>query len=238
MNFIAFIFIILLAVVLHEAGHCITAKAFHIPVTSFNVGVGKKLCGFNRNGTEYNLRLLPFGGSCQIDDDAFDNADPFKKILILAAGPFVNLLLLFAFLFIALCVHGNISLLSLFQTASNGLYNVLVSISSIFSVAFDFENSALQQNFAVADQVLGSATGLDYLYRFSLLSYSINAALFVFNILPIPALDGGQILLNLPAAFGKPLKEQTVNRLNMGFYVFLMGLTVFVFAKDIIIWII
>lgn len=238
MNFIAFIFIILLAVVLHEAGHCITAKVFHIPVTSFNVGMGKKLFSFKRNGTEYAFRLFPFGGSCQIDDAVFNAADPLKKILVFAAGPFVNLLLMFIFLFIALSCQGNVSVSSFFMTIWNGIWNTMLSLSSIFSVAIDFETSTLQQNFVVADQVLGSATGLDYLYRFSMLSYSINAALFVFNIFPIPALDGGQIALNIPAAMNRPLKEQMVERLNMGFYGLLMGLTVFIFAKDIIIWII
>ncbi|MCR4651299.1 MAG: RIP metalloprotease RseP [Lachnospiraceae bacterium] len=69
---ILFFIIFCVIVVSHEFGHLIIAKLNGIRVNEFTVGFGPKIFGFKRKGTEYNLRLLPFGGACIYDlDDAY-----------------------------------------------------------------------------------------------------------------------------------------------------------------------
>ena len=54
------IFCVLVAI--HEFGHFITAKLSGITVHEFAIGMGPKLVGFEKGGTQYTLRLLPIGG--------------------------------------------------------------------------------------------------------------------------------------------------------------------------------
>ena len=70
---LSFIIIFSVLVVVHEFGHFIVAKANGIHVKEFGVGMGPKLLGFTKNGTDYVLRALPFGGAC-----VFDEEDPFE----------------------------------------------------------------------------------------------------------------------------------------------------------------
>ena len=56
--------IIFSAIILfHELGHFALAKANGIVVTEFSLGMGPRLFSFERGGTRYSLKLLPFGGS-------------------------------------------------------------------------------------------------------------------------------------------------------------------------------
>lgn len=236
MNYIVFVFIILLAIVLHEFGHFIASKLFKVEVDSFNIGMGKKIFGFKKHNTEWNLRLLPIGGSCAINDEAFEKISAWKQIIVFAAGPLVNLVLMIVSVGIVLFIGGNFDIMNILSTVWNGIVAVLTSLASIFDVVFDFSQSTLQENFLVADQVLGAAeNGIEYVYQFCMLNFALNTALFVFNILPIPALDGGQIFINIPAAIGKPINKNLVQNINVGFYCILMGLTVFVLVKDIVV---
>ncbi len=46
----------------HEGGHLLCAKACHIYVEEFSVGMGPLLFSFQKGETQYSLRLLPLGG--------------------------------------------------------------------------------------------------------------------------------------------------------------------------------
>ncbi|WP_252895255.1 site-2 protease family protein, partial [Fructilactobacillus florum] len=61
---------------------------------------------------------------------------------------------------------------------------------------------------------------------------SINLA--IVNLIPIPALDGGKILLNVIEMLrGKPLSERFETLLTIGGFVFLIGLMLLVTWNDI-----
>lgn len=47
---------------IHELGHFMAARAAGVRVLVFSLGFGPRLCGFVRNGTDYRLSLVPFGG--------------------------------------------------------------------------------------------------------------------------------------------------------------------------------
>ena len=71
----------------------------------------------------------------------------------------------------------------------------------------------------------------DFIYLLALISLSLG----VTNLLPIPALDGGKILILLIEAIRrKPLKEQTeINIQLLGFSI-LIALAIFVTYNDIL----
>ncbi|MBR6394329.1 MAG: site-2 protease family protein [Ruminococcus sp.] len=90
-----------LIVTVHEFGHFICAKLSGIKVLEFSIGMGPKIIQKKKGETMYSLRALPVGGYCamegedaQIDDErGFRNAKLWKRMLVLAAGPFMNFVL-------------------------------------------------------------------------------------------------------------------------------------------------
>lgn len=103
------IFCILIFV--HELGHFIAAKALGIRVHEFAIGMGPKLFSRQKGETLYSVRLLPVGGFCALegedqtssDERALSNKPAWAKLIVLAAGAFMNLLLGLLLLF---CLYG------------------------------------------------------------------------------------------------------------------------------------
>jgi len=59
---VAFIVLVGIMVVVHEAGHFVVAKLCKVRVEAFSIGFGPKLFGVTLGETEYKVCLLPFGG--------------------------------------------------------------------------------------------------------------------------------------------------------------------------------
>ncbi len=98
--FAILIFGVLIAV--HELGHFLAARLCGVKVLEFSMGMGPLLWHRQaKSGTQISLRLLPIGGFCAMEgeddesDDpaAFNNAAPWKRLIILAAGATMNFLL-------------------------------------------------------------------------------------------------------------------------------------------------
>lgn len=97
-----------LIIVFHEGGHFLTAKRSGVQVNEFSIGMGPKLFGFKRGETEYSLRLLPIGGYCAMEAEdeesdnprAFTNAKVWKRMIIIVAGAFMNMVLGFIIMFV------------------------------------------------------------------------------------------------------------------------------------------
>lgn len=91
------IFGILIAV--HEGGHFAAAKLCGVRVDEFSIGMGPAIFKKQRGETLYSLRCIPIGGYCamagedeQSDDPrAFTSQKAWKRVVILAAGAFMNL---------------------------------------------------------------------------------------------------------------------------------------------------
>ncbi|MBO0770030.1 MAG: site-2 protease family protein [Actinobacteria bacterium] len=116
---VIFILALLISVMLHEAGHFLTAKRFGMKVTQFFVGFGQTLWSFRRGETEYGVKVLPAGGFVKItgmtDLEEVDPADEprsfrrhsgWQRIIVLAAGSFMHFVLALVLLFILAAVIG------------------------------------------------------------------------------------------------------------------------------------
>lgn len=85
----------------HELGHFMAAKACGVKVTEFAMGMGPRLWKHQGRETVYSLRLLPIGGFCAMEGEDEASSDPrafvnqavWKRLIILAAGSFMNFLL-------------------------------------------------------------------------------------------------------------------------------------------------
>ena len=65
-----------LIVLIHEFGHFLFAKRGGITVDEFSIGMGPRIFSFERGGTRYSLKILPFGGSCMMRGEDEANSDP------------------------------------------------------------------------------------------------------------------------------------------------------------------
>lgn len=90
-------------VFVHELGHFLAAKWLGVRVLSFSMGMGPRLLGFRRGGTDYRISLLPIGGYVRMAGESPEgedrSGDPaeflerpwWARALITAAGPLANL---------------------------------------------------------------------------------------------------------------------------------------------------
>jgi membrane-associated protease RseP (regulator of RpoE activity) len=81
------------ALVLHEMGHFLAARACRVPVTQAGFGWGRLLFGFRVNGVEYQFRLFPVGAYIRMDMAALQRRPLFQQLFVLLAGIAVNLTL-------------------------------------------------------------------------------------------------------------------------------------------------
>ncbi len=81
------------ALVLHELGHFLAARACRVSVTQAGFGWGPKLFGFRVNGVDYQVRLLPLGAYIRMDMSGLQRRPLFQQLFVLLAGIAVNLIL-------------------------------------------------------------------------------------------------------------------------------------------------
>ena len=99
-------------VLVHEFGHFAVAKLCGIRVEVFSIGFGKRLFGFKRGDTEYQIAIIPLGGYVKmagemsfetVELDQANSGDPgdfnmhprWQRMLVALAGPIANFLLAF-----------------------------------------------------------------------------------------------------------------------------------------------
>ncbi len=95
-------------VVIHELGHMLAAKAAGVRVTEFGVGFGPALLKKKFGRTIYSFRIILLGGfakmagmediatversTCERGPDTYLAKPPWRRAVIIFAGPFANLL--------------------------------------------------------------------------------------------------------------------------------------------------
>lgn len=98
------IFVVLLFSVLifvHEFGHFAAAKLFGIQVNEFSMFMGPAIAKWKRGETQYSIRCIPIGGYCAMEGEDEDTDNPhsfqkakwWKRLIVLAAGSFMNLVI-------------------------------------------------------------------------------------------------------------------------------------------------
>jgi membrane-associated protease RseP (regulator of RpoE activity) len=108
---VIFVVAVLISVVLHEAGHFLTAKKFGMKVTQFFVGFGNTVWSTRRGETEYGIKSLPFGAFVRITGmTTFDEVAPedepramrnkprWQRAIVMVAGSFMHFALAFVLL--------------------------------------------------------------------------------------------------------------------------------------------
>jgi regulator of sigma E protease len=103
-QFLIFLVVIGIIVLVHELGHYIAARLMKIRVEVFSFGMGKRLFGKKIGETDFRVSLIPVGGYVRMaGEEDFDPEHPApdqfmaknraQKIFTLLMGPFMNLVL-------------------------------------------------------------------------------------------------------------------------------------------------
>jgi regulator of sigma E protease len=113
---VPFFIILVILVVVHELGHFFTAKWFGVKVLEFGIGYPPKLWGKKVGDTEYTINVLPLGGFVRLlgEEDPTDPRSlaaqkPWKRIVIMGAGSFMNILLPIVLFTIAFMIPQEVS---------------------------------------------------------------------------------------------------------------------------------
>ncbi len=107
-----FIVVFLAVVFFHELGHFTLAKMNGIGVKEFMLGFGPKIAKFKKGETLYSLRAIPLGGAVVMKGEGEESDEPdsfaakarWRRLSVMFAGPFMNLLfalVLFVIIFIS-----------------------------------------------------------------------------------------------------------------------------------------
>jgi membrane-associated protease RseP (regulator of RpoE activity) len=109
---VAFVVALMVSVVLHEAGHFVTARRYGMKATQFFVGFGPTLWSRQHGETEYGIKAIPAGGFVKIvgmtpleevdpedEDRAFYKQSAGKKAVVLSAGSVMHFLIALALVF-------------------------------------------------------------------------------------------------------------------------------------------
>lgn len=112
---IKIIFLLGILILIHEAGHMIVAKRCKVKVNEFSIGFGPKIWKKQGKETKYTVRLIPLGGFCSMEGEdeksdqegSFSKASIPKRMAIVLAGAFVNILFGLLVYFILMSSTGN-----------------------------------------------------------------------------------------------------------------------------------
>ena len=125
LSIVILILILGIIILVHEFGHFIWAKMFHVHIYEFSIGMGPKvLTRKGKDGIDYNLRAIPIGGFVAMAGEVYEDDDTkkipkekfmcnrpwYQRLVILIAGVFNNFLLAIIILIVLGLVWGSPSL--------------------------------------------------------------------------------------------------------------------------------
>jgi regulator of sigma E protease len=106
-------------IVLHEFGHFLAAKAVGMRVEKFSLFFGPMLAKFRRGETTYGIGPIPLGGyvkitgmnpaediPAEVAHRAYYRQPVWKRVVVIAAGPAMNVLIAFLLIWGLIVFHG------------------------------------------------------------------------------------------------------------------------------------
>lgn len=235
-NALKIIFVLGFLVFIHEGGHFLVAKLCKVRVNEFAIGFGPTIWKKQGKETKYALRLFPLGGFVSMEGEdehsdiegSFSKASILKRIAIVSAGAIVNIIFAIIVFFIIASILQKNMYYGLLSTG-NFLGSIVESLKMLFTGNVGVNDMMGPVGLST---VVSSTQGiLDFFYILSVISLSLG----VTNLLPIPALDGGKILiLIIEAIRKKPMKEDLEIKIQMLGFAFLITLSLIVTYNDVI----
>lgn len=233
MYYLAAFFLIGFAILFHEFGHFLAARMVKIPIKTFSVGFGPAIWKKQWGQTEYRISWIPMGGyvlpAIENETDFFE-ISVTKRMVMTAGGPIASAILpIFCFAALNCYSSGftiNGILIAPIQKTWNIGFQMFISLSQLFAAPGQFSGIigiVAQGGHFVAGSLVKALQFLAVM--------SIN--FFVINVLPIPALDGGKILLFLTEKLHPSFVKLHIP-LSLAGWVLIAGLTLYTVVADVL----
>ena len=247
-NAIKIIFLLGFLIIIHEAGHFFIARLCKVKVNEFAIGFGKILWQKQGKETKYTIRMIPLGGFCSMEGEdqesdaegSFSKASVWRRMAIVLAGAAVNILFGILVYFVLISTVG----LQFVDPAKYTILNRLIyggkatgtfilpifeSVKKIFTGGVSTDQ--MVGILGISEAVSQTSSIINYLHLLAVISVSLG----VTNLLPIPALDGGKILILLiEIVRRKPMKLETEAKIQLIGFSILIALSLFVTYNDIL----
>ena len=219
-------------VFIHEGGHFCVAKLCKINVKEFSIGFGPKIISKLKNGTNYEIRLIPLGGFVNLEgeEELSDKEGSFSK------ASTVNIIFgLIAFFILILVRYKAIenatfseSFIYAFYSSWGLIVETLKGIAGLFT--FKLSINDFTGPVGISQMVSQTSSFAEFIYLLSIVSISLG----VTNLLPIVPLDGGKVVIYIIEAIRKKsISEKTQEIIGaIGFYI-IIGLSIIVTFNDI-----
>ena len=242
---IKIVFLLGMLILIHEMGHFITAKKLGVIVNEFAIGFGPKIFTKIKNGTTYELRLIPLGGFVSLEGEeehsekegSFNKAKNIDKFKIIIAGAMVNILFGIIILILLFQIRYMIVINSNFTealkyslaTTKSILSEFFRSIISIFSGRLDIKN--ITGPIGISEMVSKTNGISEFIYLLSIVSISLGFT----NLLPILPLDGGKALLIIIESIRKKqFSKKTEEYIGTVGLLIIMTLSIICTVNDVI----
>ena len=230
------IFLLGFLIFIHEGGHFLVAKLCKVKVNEFAIGFGPVIWKKQTKETKYAIRLIPLGGFVSMEGEeeqseeegSFSKASIPKRIAIVAAGALVNIIFgLIVFFILILIVYKDFGLA--FSATGDFILTLGESVKMIFTGQVGVDD--LSGPVGISGVVAQTTNLINYTYILAVISVSLG----VTNLLPIPALDGGKILILLIEAIRrKPLKQETEIQIQLIGFSLIIALSLYVTYNDVL----
>lgn len=250
-----------LLILVHEYGHYLAASLLNIRVEEFALGMGPVLFRYKGKKTDFTIRLFPVGGFCSLQEEertetvellngefeeikvkrpdinpeeSFIKRPPWQKFLVLIAGVTMNFLLALFVIVIAYLLRG-----ATLGQAITGSFRIFYNLCNLIYMSFKM----LFTGEASVNELTGPIGIVNVVQQYYqegiifllLLTAMLSINLGIINLLPIPALDGGQIFMLLIEKLKRgEIQTDIKEKLIIISYVVLIGLAIFIAYNDIL----
>ena len=232
MSYFIIILTIGLIIFIHELGHMTLAKLSGVPIEEFSIGFGPKIWKYKKGETTYSFSVIPIGGYVlpKIDsEEEFFQIPVNKRIIFTLGGPVANMIFSFILLIILNIIASGITFDAIFIQPAVQLFTYFYLITGGLIQLF-IQPQALSGIVGVVHQG-GQFIG-DSIVKAIHFAMIISLNLAIFNLIPLPVLDGGKIVLYLLEKINKKYSKLHLPLAIAG-WVLILGLMVFVTVNDI-----
>lgn len=251
LNALSIFFVFTVVIVLHELGHFFMAKKAGVKVHTFTLGLGPELFGFNFKGTRFCFCAFPIGGSVNMEGmlgsnrkDSFYVQPWYNRFLIAFAGPAMNFILSFV-VFTCLVFANNIEFAKKYGST------VLIGRSAISSVNICIDMTKETGKFLLhprlkidGHQALSGPVGISKSIATTretngmtgiwIMIGVISLSLGLMNLLPLPILDGGFMLIAVvEATLRRRLNTKVYQYMSLLTWSLLLSIMLYVTYIDI-----
>lgn len=240
---LAFIFVFSLIVVVHEFGHFIAARKAGIQVDEFSIGFPfspKIITLFRHKETAFTVRLLPLGGFVSFSKDggeenaALLEASCSKRAIIFSAGSLFNMIFAFLVFIPVFMISRHLNLIDAIGLSATTLWEILSATTGFILNILMGQGTIEGLSGPVGIAAIAGEAASQGLLNLAFFTGVLSMSLGIMNLLPLPALDGGHlVMLLIESIIKKPVSAKAYQLATVIGLTLFFVLTMAVTFKDI-----